>query len=885
MKIGTRITFFSLLGASLIGIAIIVVWFTADGDLRRKQEELITTQAVAMGVNTAQQVAGTRAVYAKQIVGSLKPNGTKFSRTPAHGEAPLPAVFVGAVSNKLKETAGEDGATFVLRSGWNVNKDQGLASDFEKAGWTNLLQQEADLRDVPIEDRAQHFRPYWQRGETENGTPVVRVMTADIASAQSCVTCHNNLEQTAEVRALRGDAPVKKFQRGDLMGAVVTTVPTAQAEALVGHLSTAQSRVSWWIWSSIAVGLCLSGAAAWWIGRQVSRRVTDVTDRLRSMAEGGVESNQLLDVNSKDELGEMSSALNTAMETSLTLVTDAQQAAQRVEENQQREQHVQRELRENVDQILQVVNQVAVGDDAREISISGEGAVAELGAGLSRFFQERKAAEQRERERAELERAEQQEQQKNVDHILEVVNAIARGDVSRRINVQGDQAITDLGTGLNRFFDEKQDAEDRERLESKQQAEVQLRGSINNVLEVLDCVAHGDYSRTIDVIGDDTIDSLANGLNEFFSEKKATEDRDRQNQERERRAQQELRNKVDELLAVVDAAAQGDLTHEVTISGDDAVGALADGLRRMVTDLRDIISQVVLGSNQFAECSETIADSAGRMVHGAQMQSTSVGQMSGSIKQLAHSIEAVNDSADQANQVATDTNNRAHEGGRAVAKSVEAMSLIKSSSDQISEIIDVISGIAEQTNLLALNAAIEAARAGEHGQGFAVVADEVRKLAERSNQAAGEVSLLIEESTQRVEEGALLSQQAGDSLAKIIEGVEATAEKIGDITSATVEQLHNANEMANTIEQVSNVTDQATTASEQMARGSEELGVQSAQLKDLVKKFQIDTTDPRGSSERGKKDRVALASRSEGNRGEGNRSEGNRANSNPAVNA
>jgi methyl-accepting chemotaxis protein len=263
----------------------------------------------------------------------------------------------------------------------------------------------------------------------------------------------------------------------------------------------------------------------------------------------------------------------------------------------------------------------------------------------------------------------------------------------------------------------------------------------------------------------------------------------------------------------------------------------------MIQQLRDIIGQVVEGASQFSEGSRVIAESSQTLAEGAQTQSASAEEMTASIQELIRSIDSVKDGAGEAHRAAAGTSDLAEQGGAAVRKSVEAMQLIKKSSDQIGEIIQVISEIASQTNLLALNAAIEAARAGEHGMGFAVVADEVRKLAERSSQAAAEISTLIKESTTRVEDGANLSEETGAALDKIVAGVDETAKKIAVIANATVEQAHNAKEVSGAIQRVAEITEQTAASSEEMASSSEQLGAQAASLSQLVSRFKTEAPE------------------------------------------
>ncbi|MGX5734928.1 methyl-accepting chemotaxis protein, partial [Bosea thiooxidans] len=162
---------------------------------------------------------------------------------------------------------------------------------------------------------------------------------------------------------------------------------------------------------------------------------------------------------------------------------------------------------------------------------------------------------------------------------------------------------------------------------------------------------------------------------------------------------------------------------------------------------------------------------------------------------------------------------------------------IETASQKISDIIRVIDDIAFQTNLLALNAAVEAARAGDAGKGFAVVASEVRTLAQRSGEAAKDISGLISSSNAEVTEGVKLVRQAGESLTRILEASQKVSATIADISTASGEQANGIDEMSQAVAHLDEMTQQNAALAEESAASAASLSGRIGQLNDLVATF------------------------------------------------
>jgi twitching motility protein PilJ len=332
------------------------------------------------------------------------------------------------------------------------------------------------------------------------------------------------------------------------------------------------------------------------------------------------------------------------------------------------------------------------------------------------------------------------------------------------------------------------------------------------------------------------------------------------------RNQEAILRLLDEMTALAD----GDLTAHATVT-EDITGAIADSVNFSIDALRSLVEAINNTVVRVSQSSQRTSAIANRLANSSNQQAGEIATTTDAISKMAKTMEQVSKNAMTSADVALKSVQIAHKGAQTVRRNIEGMDSIRDtiqetskrikrlgeSSQQIGEIVSLITDIADRTNILALNAAIQASSAGEAGRGFAVVADEVQRLAERAGNATKQIAALVEtiqtdtneavssmeQTTTGVVTGAKLAEDAGNALSEIETVSKQLADLIQGISRDAREQASAAINISESMNVIKRITLETSEGTKETAKSIGNLNELANALKTSVAGFKLPDTE------------------------------------------
>ncbi|WP_287758706.1 methyl-accepting chemotaxis protein [Acidiphilium sp.] len=307
---------------------------------------------------------------------------------------------------------------------------------------------------------------------------------------------------------------------------------------------------------------------------------------------------------------------------------------------------------------------------------------------------------------------------------------------------------------------------------------------------------------------------------------------------------------VDLIKQALAGLAAGELDVAVPAGLPAPFDAIAGDLNGAVGALRTTMLQLRQSSAVIDTSMSEIRAAADDLARRTESEAASLEESAAALAQLDRHLRTTSDDAKRARASAAAAAGVAGESSRLVSEAVAAMHAIENSSGQIAQIIDMIEEVAFQTNLLALNAGVEAARAGEAGRGFAVVASEVRALAQRSSEAAKEITALILASRSQVSAGVDLVGRTGETLQGIFGNVDEMNLRIADIAAAVTAQSDDIGAINTAISHLDKAIQQNAAMAEEANAATATLAGEATALANIVSHFRFSQQSPQAAARR-----------------------------------